>query len=113
MLPRFIQPNENQVFFQKSVTFFEKSVIIRKKCYNKMKGQALRYGYCYINGQCYFLIKDPLPEDEGQHSILSYTKLCDSLNANSNDQSDSANTRSIWSATIVAKTSYSEIPIVE
>lgn len=67
------------------------------------------YGYCYINGQCYFLIKDPI----GQHSILSYTKLCDSLNANSNDQSDSADTRSIWSATIVAKTSYSEIPIVE
>lgn len=75
----------------------------------KRRHAVVVYGYCYINGQCYFLIKDPI----GQHSILSYTKLCDSLNANSNDQSDSADTRSIWSATIVAKTSYSEIPIVE
>ena len=84
---------------------------MRKKCYNKVKGQALRYGYCYINGQCYFLIKDPI----GQHSILSYTKLCNGLNAESNDQSDSEGKLGMWNATIVVETSYSneQIPIVE
>lgn len=75
---------------------------------------VLVYGYCYMNGQYYFLIKDPGPEDIGRHSILSYTMLCNGLNAESNDQSDSEGAVGWWVETIVAETSYSDerIPIV-
>lgn len=72
---------------------------------------VLIYGYCSMNGQNFFLIKDPI----GQHSILSYTMLCNGLNAESNDQSDSEGKLGMWNATIVAKTSYSneQIQFVE
>jgi hypothetical protein len=66
---------------------------------------VLIIGYIYIDGQCRFIVQDPMPEDVGATKICSYQYLVNGADALPNDPKDTYWT-GIWEEVIVVTTDY-------
>lgn len=63
---------------------------------------TLLYGYTTIDSDIWFLVRDPLPIDEGEAYMISYEKLCNGAYCRDDEVADTG----VWYASIVVNTSY-------
>jgi len=104
---------ENVIYSEENLVRFlndEHVIYISRGWYTDMNDSSSRdgghatliYGYTFVNSEIRFLIRDPLPMNEGKTEMISYNKLCCGANYETDEYEDSG----VWYASIVVNTSY-------